>query len=288
MHEDLKLFFSSPQIPAQRQYEALRAYVMEGLTARQAAERYGFTESSLYALAHDLRAGTLELFSRRLTGPKDRQITPYVRDCIAGLREQELSAQDIARRLESEGITLHERTVERILKEAGFAKLPRRSPAQRGLTVKNTLAAQPAQNLDLETLEPFHEDCQVAGAFLFLPYIIESGLLDCWNALPMPESKRVGKLQAGLSFLLLKLIGGERMCHVRQYDHDVGFGVFAGLNALPKPSYMGTYSCRVSAALCQCLQREMVGRFIERAPGFCQGNTVNLDFHSIPHFGWCP
>lgn len=295
MHEDLQLFFSSPQVPAQRQYEALRAYAMEGLSARQAAERYGFTESSLHALAHDLRAGTLELFSRRITGPKDRRVTPYVRDCIAGLREQGLSTQDIARRLESEGIALHARTVERILKEAGFGKLPRRSPAQRGLTVKNTMAAQPAQNLDLKKLEPFHEDCQVAGAFLFLPYILESGLLDCWDALPMPESNRIGKRQASLSFLLLKLIGGERLCHVRQYDHDVGFGVFAGLNVLPKPSYMGTYSCRVSAALCQRLQKEMVGRFLERAPGFCQGNTINLDFHSIPHFGdqsqmekvWC-
>ena len=295
MHEDIQLFFASPQIPAQRQYEALRAYVMEGLSAREAAERYGFTESSLYALVHDLRAGTLELFSRRLTGPKDRRVTPYVRDGIAGLRAQGLSAQDIAQRLESEGLVLHARTVERILKEAGFTKLPRRSPAQRGLTVNNTLAAQPAQNLDLKKLEPFHEDCQVAGAFVFLPYILESGLLDCWDALPMPESKRVGKRQAGLSFLLLKLIGGERLCHVRQYDHDVGFGVFAGLNVLPKPSYMGTYSCRVSAALCQRLQKEMVGRFIERAPGFCQGNTLNLDFHSIPHFGdqsqmekvWC-
>ena len=285
MHEDLQLFFASPTIPAQRQYEALRAYALEGLSARQAAERYGFTESPLHALAHDLRAGTLELFSRRLTGPKDRRVTPYVRDGIAGLREQGLSAEDIARRLESEGISINARTVERILKEAGFAKLPRRSPAQRGLTVKNTLAAQPAQNLDLKELEPFHEDCQVAGAFLFLPYLLESGLLDCWNALPMPESKRIGKRQAALSFLLLKLIGGERLCHVQQYDHDVGFGVFAGLNVLPKPSYMGTYSCRVSAALCQRLQKEMVARFIERAPGFCQGHTLNLDFHSIPHFG---
>ena len=42
MHEDLQLFFSSPQVPAQRQYEALCAYAMEGLSARQAAERYGF------------------------------------------------------------------------------------------------------------------------------------------------------------------------------------------------------------------------------------------------------
>jgi len=295
MHDDLKVFFLDPQTPAQRQYEALRAYAMEGLSAQQAAERYGFTENSLYALAHDLRVGKLRLFPKRLTGPKDRRLTPYVRDRIAELREQGLSAQDIAQRLEPEMIVVHARSVERILKEAGFGKLPRRSPAQRGLTLKNTLAAQPAQNLDMGKLEPFHEDCQVAGAFLFLPYILESGLLDCWDALPMPQSARIGKRQAGLSFLLLKLIGGERLCHVRQYDHDVGFGVFAGLNVLPKPSYMGSYSCRVSAALCQRLQKEMVSRFIQRAPGFCQGDTLNLDFHAIAHFGeqshmekvWC-
>jgi transposase len=295
MHDELKLFFLDPKTPAQRQYEALRAYVMEGVSARQAAELYGFTENSLYALAHDLRAGKLRLFPKRPTGPKDRRLTPHTRDRIAELREQGLSAQDIAQRLALEGIAVHARSIERILKEAGFAKLPRRSPEQRGLTVKNTLTAQPAQNLDMGKLEPFHEDCQVAGAFLFLPYILESGLLDVWDALPMPESARIGKRQAGLSFLLLKLIGGERLCHVRQYDHDVGFGVFAGLNVLPKPAYMGSYSCRVSAALCQRLQKEMVGRFIKCAPGFSQGDTLNLDFHSIPHFGeqsqmekvWC-
>ena len=126
IHEDLQRFFASPTLPAQRQYEALRAYAMEGISARQAAERYGFTESSLYALAHDLRAGTLELFSRRTTGPKDRRVTPYVRDCIAALREQGLSAEDITQRLDGERISLNARTVERILKEAGFAKLPRR------------------------------------------------------------------------------------------------------------------------------------------------------------------
>ena len=124
MHEDLQLFFAVPQIPVQRQYEALRAYAMEGLSAQQAAERYGFTESSLYALVHDLRAGMLELFSRRVTGPKDRRVTPYVRDCIAELREQGLSAQDIAERLESEEIALHARTVERILKEGGGRQTP--------------------------------------------------------------------------------------------------------------------------------------------------------------------
>ncbi len=54
MRDDLKAFFLEPKTAKQRQYEALRAYVLEGMTARQAGLRFGFTETSIYALAHDL------------------------------------------------------------------------------------------------------------------------------------------------------------------------------------------------------------------------------------------
>jgi len=60
--DDLDAFFLTPQTAKQRQYEALRAYVLEGLSAKAAAERFGFTEATLYTLAHRLRCGQLELF----------------------------------------------------------------------------------------------------------------------------------------------------------------------------------------------------------------------------------
>ena len=41
MHEDVKSFFLAPKTPKQRQYEALRAYVIEELTAQVAAARFG-------------------------------------------------------------------------------------------------------------------------------------------------------------------------------------------------------------------------------------------------------
>ena len=295
MHDDLKSFFLTPRSPKQRQYEALRAYVIEERPAAEVAQRFGFTEKSLYALAHGLRSGQLDLFPKRATGPKDRRVTPYLRDKICGWRKSHLSVEDIVERLRQETFEVSPSTVERILKDAGFGKLSRRTTAQRGRTKKNADVAQPAHNLAFDDLEPFNEECQVAGLFAFLPYIIESGILDVLDRLPIPESGVIGKTQAFLSCLALKLMGGERFCHVRQYDHDVGFGVFAGLNVLPKPTYMGTYSCRFSADLCQQLQKAILQQLTAWEPSLFSGQTINLDFHSIPHFGeqsemekvWC-
>ena len=295
MRDDLLAFFSTPRSPGQRQYEALRAYAMEGLSAKQAASRFGFTEKTLFALAHDLRTGKLDLFPKKSKGPRDRRVTPYVRDRACQLRNEELSVAQIVKRLGQESIGVSPSTVERIVKDAGFARLKRRTASRRGLSTKNTLLPKASQNLDLGELDPFQAQCQVAGLFFFLPYIIESGLMDVLDELPLPESGQIGKKQAFLSFLALKLMGGRRCCHVRQYDHDAGLGPFAGLNVLPKPTYMETYSCLLSVELCRDLQQKVVSRFRDWEPSFFSGATINLDFHSIPHFGeqskmekvWC-
>ena len=129
MHDDLKNFFITPKTPKQRQYEALRAYVLEEVSAKEAAQRFGFTEKSLYSLAHDIRVGKLNIFPKQPPGPKDRRATPYIRDIICDLRKQNLSTKDIVERLGKENITLSQSTIERILKDAGFGKLPRRAAA---------------------------------------------------------------------------------------------------------------------------------------------------------------
>jgi hypothetical protein len=208
-----------------------------------------------------------------------------VREQIVQLRKQHLSITEIVARLELEHIGVSARTVERIVKESGFGKLPRRSAAQQGLSKNHTFLPEPAHHRVVEELEPFYQDCQVAGLFTFLPYIIESGLLEVAERLPLPASGRIGKTQALLSFLALKLIGGERLCHIRHDDHDSGLGLFAGLKVLPKSTYAGTYSCRLSASLCQTRQRELVARRRTGDSDAFAGATINLDFHSMPHFG---
>ena len=186
MRDDLKTFFLVPKTSRQRQYEALRSYVIDEIPASQVAQRFAFTEKSLYALAHDLRKGKLDIFPKRTTGPKDRRATPYVCQKVCVLRKQSLSVDDIVERLKDENILLSPSTVERIVKDAGFGKLPRRRAVQRGLSKKNSTLPPPSRNIDFAQLEPFHADCQVAGIFFFLPYIIESGIMDVLDELPLP------------------------------------------------------------------------------------------------------
>ncbi len=295
MRDDLKSFFLMPKTSKQRQYEALRRYVIDEIPANQAAERFGFTEKSLYSLAHDLRSGKLNIFPEPATGPKDRRVTPYIRQKVCDLRKQDLSVDDIVKQLKDEEVILSFSTVERIVKDAGFGKLSRRKAVQRGLSKKNSTLPPPSQNIDFEQLKPFHADCQVAGLFFFLPYIVESGIMNVLEGLPLPESGKIGKKQAFLSLLALKLIGGKRLCHIRQYDNDAGFGLFAGLNILPKPTYAGTYSCLLTADICKQLQNKIVSCLRSWQPDFFSSSTINLDFHSIAHFGeesemekvWC-
>ena len=79
------------------------------------------------------------------------------------------------------------------------------------------------------------------------------------------------------------------------YDQEPGLGIFAGLNVLPKPTYMSIYSCRCSEAQLMDLQNKVVSVFREKYSDFYSGDFINLDFHSIPHYGeesemervWC-
>src|SRR5258708_37826194 len=47
----------------QRRYEALRAYLHDGASLRQAADATGYTRAALASLVRDLRAGRLTLFA---------------------------------------------------------------------------------------------------------------------------------------------------------------------------------------------------------------------------------
>ncbi|MBA7555294.1 hypothetical protein ES705_47952 [subsurface metagenome] len=95
--------------------------------------------------------------------------------------------------------------------------------------------------------------------------------------------------------LALKLIGNERLSHMESYDKEIGLGVFAGLNVLPKNTFMSTYSCLSSTEMILDFQKQMVENLKQKYPLLYNGNHINLDFHSIPHYGelsemekvWC-
>jgi hypothetical protein len=99
----------------------------------------------------------------------------------------------------------------------------------------------------------------------------------------LPGTKAIPALSYVLSFLALKLLGDERYAHVGEHGFDPGLGLFAGLNVLPKCTAMSTYSYGLDAIQIQRLQAAFVRRVAKL--GLYGGPIVNLDFHTVPHFG---
>jgi hypothetical protein len=56
--------------------------------------------------------------------------------------------------------------------------------------------------------------------------------------------------QAVRSLLALKLIGAERKSHVMDLVVDQSIALFAGINAVPKRSYLAAYSSRIDHKIC--------------------------------------
>jgi len=219
---DLEAFFDHPSSRRQCQYEAVRAFVKDSMSAEEVALKFGYVAATVYALVRDVKAGKICLFPQVKLGPKKRRTPQEILEAIVALRKEGLSSVDIHERLLADGIELSVRTIERITKEAGFEKLKRRTNKERGFTKKNKIIADRAEILIFEGLDAFSVDCPVAGAFFFIPYIIELGILDIVRECCLPKSSVIGAEGAALSMLLLKLIGNERLSHMEAYDHEPG------------------------------------------------------------------
>jgi transposase len=292
---DLEKYFHYPTSPRQKQYEAVRAIVIKGQTVEAVAQKFGYKPTTVYSLLRDARAGRIELFPTVKKGPRQKQTAPDVQNKIIAYRKMRLSSPDIHLRLLDDDIIVSVRTIERILKDAGFGKLKRRTYKELGRTLTNKIIPDRSEHLDFIELKKFNLDCPVAGVFFFIPYIIESGILDIVKKCKLPESSDIGSLQASLSMLLVKLIGCKRLSHIGIFDQEPGLGIFAGLNVLPKPTYMNTYACRCSQSQLMDFQNEVIASFRHKYPFLYCSDFINLDFHSIPHYGdesemekvWC-
>jgi Transposase DDE domain len=85
------------------------------------------------------------------------------------------------------------------------------------------------------------------------------------------------------SLLALKLVGSRRHSHVMAEVLDEGLALVAGLNAIPKRSFLTEYSCRIRPQSYPRLMRawfDAVGRL-----GLARGVSFDLDFHTIPFHG---
>ena len=292
---ELSDFFTNPASQRQKQYEAIRAIVIDNESVDVIAKKYGYKTNTIYSLLRDAKSGRITLFPTIRNGPGKRQTSSDIQDRIIALRKHNLSTSDIHKCLLKENKKSSVSTIERILKEAGFSKLPRRTNKELGRSVTNKVIPERAAILDFSTLEAFDVDTPCVGVFFFLPYILESNILDIVKHCQLPSSSEISADNACLSMLLLKLMGCHRLSHIGRYDQEPGLGIFAGVNILPKTTYMNTYSCLCSESQLMELQNEVISSLKKQYPDFYQSDYINLDFHSIPHFGdesemekvWC-
>jgi len=275
-------FFLYPKHDWQRRYEAMRASFVDRLPARVVAERFGYSPAYVNLLRHQFIHDKIDFSEPVPEGKVNRRAVDMpTRQRICSWREHRLSAGEIAQLLSEEGIEISVRTVERVLAEEGYPKLPRRTRLKMGLTVQGARVPKVAKVLELGHSE--RVDCDSAGVFLFAPFIERLNLPKVVEDAGLPGSKTIPALQYFLSFLSLKLIGTERFAHIGDHSFDAGLGTFAGLNVLPKCTAMSTYSYSLDAIHLQRLQQS----FVKRANriGLYDKSIVNLDFHTIPHFG---
>ena len=119
--------FLEPSNATHRQYEALRAYFVEGLPSQEAAARFGYTPGSFRILCHQFRQDpTRRFFEPSRKGPRPTPARDRIREAIVTLRKQNLSIYDISQVLTDRGDARSPVAVSLILKEEGFARLPRR------------------------------------------------------------------------------------------------------------------------------------------------------------------
>ena len=277
-------FFLHPVHEWQRRYEALRVSFVDRLPAKVVADRFGYSVAYMHLLRH-LFAHEKMNFSEPLPEGKTRRhrIDATTRAKICNWREHRLSAGEITELLSEEGVEVSVRTVERLLAEEGYARLPRRTRLKLGITVKGAQVPAVAERIEMGNVSQRPFDSEAAGVFLFAPLIEKLNLVKVVQEAGLPGTKAIPALSYLLSFLALKLLGTERYAHISEHAFDPGPGLFAGLNVLPKCTAISTYSYGLDGVHILRLQQSFVRQAVRLK--LYDGSIINLDFHTIPHFG---
>ena len=137
-------FFLAPETPQQRQYEALRAYFVEKQPSHEVAHRFGYTPGAFRVLCHQFRhdpAKRAVFFPPSTPGPHSAPKRDRVRNLAVAMRKRNLSVYDIRRELADAGHAISINALSVLLREEGFARLPRRLDEERPQTLRPEVAA---------------------------------------------------------------------------------------------------------------------------------------------------
>ena len=275
-------YFIEPGEPAQRRYEALRAYFIEELSASEVAARFGYSPAVVHQMASELRAGSAQFFIDSKPGPKGPRKTDRIRDRVLQLRARERSVTEIAQALTVAGTPVSAQTVWAILAAEGLERLERRPAAERGAPpprlepVKaRAIPGWPA-GLSLP--------CDHAGLFLLVPGIVELHLHELIGSCGYPSTKVLSAWHSLGALLLAKCARKPRVSHTHALADDEGLGLLLGLTALPKATHLTSYSYRARRQSNEQLMAGTCRRL--RELGLATGEQgFNLDFHAIRHHG---
>ena len=274
-------FFSAPDPIRQRQYEALRAYFCDNRSAADTAHCFSYTAGTFRSLCHrfrhdaDFRAG---FFPTPRPGPRHSPTRDRVRELAVAMRKKNLSVYDIQRELAAAGHVISVNSLSILLHEEGFARLPRRRDDERPSCIR----LEPAAVADIRTLSlaPRTFVTRLGGLFVFVPLMANIRLPDVVQQAQLPGSQMIPAEQALRTLLALKLIGKERKSHVMDLVDDQGIALFAGLNVVPKRSFLAAYSAQIDD---RTTDRLMAAWFTETGrTGRTCGSSFDLDFHTAP------
>ena len=161
-------FFLHPLHDWQRRYEALRASFVDRLPAKVVADRFGYSPAYVNLLRHQFSHDKIDFSEPVPEGKINRRaVDMATRQKICSWREHRLSAGEITQLLSEDGIEVSVRTVERVLAEEDYPRLPRRSRLKVGLTVQGARVPEVSQTLAAGIARKV--DCDSAGVFLFAP-----------------------------------------------------------------------------------------------------------------------
>ena len=275
-------YFTEPREPAQRRYEALRCYFIEGLSAAEVGERFGYSPAVVHQMASELRAGKAQFFHSSKPGPRGPRKTPRIRDQVLALRATERSVTEIAQALTAHGTPVSAQTVWSILAAEGLERLERRASAERGAPPPRLepVKARAIPGWPAGLTVP----CDHAGLLLLVPGIVELGLHELIGACGYPSTKVLSAWHSLGTLLLAKCARKPRVSHTDALADDEGLGLLLGLTALPKATHLTSYSYRVRRASNEQLLGGITRRL--RQLGLATGEQgFNLDFHAIRHHG---
>jgi hypothetical protein len=263
----------------------LRAFYVQALPSAEVARRFGYSPGAFRVLCHAFRSGQLpEFFATAHPGPRGQPKKSRAQEQIVALRKRNYSVYEISQTLKEQGTPLSATAVREVLAEEGFAPLPRRLDEERPIRVGPN--AEAVANVHDFILTRREFTTRVGGLFLFVPDLVR---LDSDDALALggklPGSRMIPAAHALRASLALKLWAIERKSHVMALVADEGLALFCGLNAMPKKSFLSEYSSRITP---QKVSRLLAVWHARLAGDLFTGQSLNLDFHSVPYFGEHP